>query len=193
MSFGLYLLNTESTAKEGLLLWCQRKTAPYNNVRVINFHTRWYQIIQCPNQLRSFHPLHPFTPSLNGCLQMSVLEWNNCSQKESFASIIRRGISEVWLKMAELCHHYIQSQYMVKHKLRWAVPGSSNRLVKWILSSVFVWESTKERRTYNVLWYPRRLVRINQKLGKIFLPEKLQRKDFLKRFWRAEWKEVNSQ
>jgi hypothetical protein len=46
----------EMTAKEGLLLWCQRKTAPYKNVNVQNFHTR------SANDLINFeNPIPPST------------------------------------------------------------------------------------------------------------------------------------
>ncbi|XP_011684038.1 alpha-actinin isoform X2 [Strongylocentrotus purpuratus] len=31
----------DNTAKAGLLLWCQRKTAPYNNVNIKDFHMSW--------------------------------------------------------------------------------------------------------------------------------------------------------
>lgn len=39
----------EMTAKEGLLLWCQRKTAPYKNVNVQNFHLSFKVITLHPS------------------------------------------------------------------------------------------------------------------------------------------------
>ena len=39
------LIITEMSAKEGLLLWCQRKTEPYNNVNVKNFHMRYRKVL----------------------------------------------------------------------------------------------------------------------------------------------------
>lgn len=44
-SLKLNLCRSESSAKEGLLLWCQKKTAPYKNVKVSNFHMRYDNVI----------------------------------------------------------------------------------------------------------------------------------------------------
>ncbi|XP_032882746.1 alpha-actinin-1 isoform X5 [Amblyraja radiata] len=42
LRFAIQDISVEQTsAKEGLLLWCQRKTAPYKNVNIQNFHISW--------------------------------------------------------------------------------------------------------------------------------------------------------
>lgn len=42
LRFAIQDINVEeSSSKAGLLLWCQRKTMPYSNVNVANFHTSW--------------------------------------------------------------------------------------------------------------------------------------------------------
>lgn len=44
----------EMTAKEGLLLWCQRKTAPYKNVNVQNFHLSFKVSVSTKNEFDFF-------------------------------------------------------------------------------------------------------------------------------------------
>uniref|UniRef100_A0A8C1FE63 Actinin, alpha 2b n=1 Tax=Cyprinus carpio carpio TaxID=630221 RepID=A0A8C1FE63_CYPCA len=71
----------ETSAKEGLLLWCQRKTAPYRNVNVQNFHVSWKDglgfcalIHRHKPELVDFHKLEVDDPLGNLNLAFDIAE-----------------------------------------------------------------------------------------------------------------------
>ncbi|CAG5110513.1 Oidioi.mRNA.OKI2018_I69.chr2.g4911.t1.cds [Oikopleura dioica] len=72
----------ETSAKEGLLLWCQRKTAPYKNVNVQNFHMSWKDgLAFCglihrhrPDLIPNFHELRRDDPMTNLNLAFDIAE-----------------------------------------------------------------------------------------------------------------------
>jgi len=72
----------ETSAKEGLLLWCQRKTAPYKNVNVQNFHMSWKDgLAFCglihrhrPDLIPNFNELRRDDPMTNLNLAFNIAE-----------------------------------------------------------------------------------------------------------------------
>merc|ERR1711953_675116 len=72
----------ETSAKEGLLLWCQRKTAPYKNVNVQNFHMSWKDgLAFCglihrhrPDLIPNFNELRRDDPMTNLNLAFDIAE-----------------------------------------------------------------------------------------------------------------------
>lgn len=68
-------------AKEGLLLWCQRKTAPYQDVNVENFTSSWVDgfalcaLIHCHRpDLLDYHALDPVDRFSNTKLAFDIAE-----------------------------------------------------------------------------------------------------------------------
>ncbi|VDO82077.1 unnamed protein product [Heligmosomoides polygyrus] len=82
LRFAIQDINVEElSARDGLLLWCQRKTAPYNNVNVQNFHTSWKDglafcalIHRHRPDLIDYHQLHKGDPLHNLNLAFEVAE-----------------------------------------------------------------------------------------------------------------------
>ncbi|VDL82358.1 unnamed protein product [Nippostrongylus brasiliensis] len=82
LRFAIQDINVEElSARDGLLLWCQRKTAPYNNVNVQNFHTSWKDglafcalIHRHRPDLLDYHQLHKGDPLHNLNLAFDVAE-----------------------------------------------------------------------------------------------------------------------
>lgn len=88
-----------STAKEGLLLWCQRKTAPYKNVNVINFHNSWKDglafcalIHRHRPDLIDYHKLTHAEPSKNLNLAFEIAEKHLNIPKMLDADDIRKSL-----------------------------------------------------------------------------------------------------
>ncbi|VDO79496.1 unnamed protein product [Haemonchus placei] len=82
LRFAIQDINVEElSARDGLLLWCQRKTAPYNNVNVQNFHTSWKDglafcalIHRHRPELIDYYQLHKGDPIYNLNLAFDVAE-----------------------------------------------------------------------------------------------------------------------
>ncbi|PIO77669.1 hypothetical protein TELCIR_00259 [Teladorsagia circumcincta] len=82
LRFAIQDINVEElSARDGLLLWCQRKTAPYNNVNVQNFHTSWKDglafcalIHRHRPELIDYYQLHKGDPIHNLNLAFDVAE-----------------------------------------------------------------------------------------------------------------------
>uniref|UniRef100_A0A915DJ25 Calponin-homology (CH) domain-containing protein n=1 Tax=Ditylenchus dipsaci TaxID=166011 RepID=A0A915DJ25_9BILA len=71
----------ELSARDGLLLWCQRKTAPYSNVKISNFSTSWKDglafcalIHRHRPELINYHQLNNNNPIKNLNLAFDVAE-----------------------------------------------------------------------------------------------------------------------
>lgn len=92
----VFFLSLETSAKEGLLLWCQRKTAPYKNVNIQNFHIRWVTGKNLALQSVLFSCVSQYTQQYSwqasqgsACAHYTVAVWSREMPRKLKAEVLR--------------------------------------------------------------------------------------------------------
>uniref|UniRef100_A0A8C1GCS0 Actinin, alpha 2b n=1 Tax=Cyprinus carpio TaxID=7962 RepID=A0A8C1GCS0_CYPCA len=142
----------ETSAKEGLLLWCQRKTAPYRNVNVQNFHVSWKDglgfcalIHRHKPELVDFHKLEVDDPLGNLNLAFDIAEKHLDIPKmldaEDILNTPKPDERAIMTYVSCFYHAFAGAEQVLSHKhlLEWirrTIPWLENRVPEKTMSEM---------------------------------------------------------